>query len=326
MFRRISIAAIIVLLVATLAPLVPAAAQSDTPTPTPGMAPTPLPACTTDEDVKIIMAMKDFGDQYTAAGKNAADAKTADDFIALAVAFNQASIYFNTDTFPQFPQCADAYVLTVVTQFMLNNSILSETSAAAALIAQAANNADQATAFSDAAKFHAGKLTDYAKQFGDDLTAIATAPLLAEWPPACTPEQLSSDTMTKIGDVQTTFGDAMPDLTTFLGDGKFNFDLLNTLETKVLMPWEPLSDAVPVCSEALTGATAQGTLYYDSVLALSFANLAEYSTAENDTETATTLVDIETSQIDTVKSEIQSVMPGETNGAVPETPTPTPAS
>lgn len=306
LLKHISTLVIVVLLAALAVPALPAAAQDGTPN-----VNINLPVCTAEQDAQLAALMKDFIGNYKASEENLADATLVYEFITLTLKYDGAATYLQNNDLADLPECLDATILVGDAQLMLANAQLIMLSKAMVALAQEANDTEQVDAWQGAVDFFSDNLSYYSSDFDEGLKTIASGPYMTKELPTCTEEDRNTDAMIQIEDLKTVFNDAMPDFQAFLEDGAWNPNLFGTILGDVLMSWEPTTADTPYCAEINFELAMQGALYYDTVLALSYANLSEFAAGQDEPDmvTAQQLSDVETSVIDRLKLEVTLVFP-----------------
>jgi len=270
---------LLVLLLSLLVVAFPAAAQDAVSTPA---------ACTDAERAQVVDLVNKGTASFGQAGQNNAGDQSIEALTAKMIDYGNAVIDFNSNYYSNFPACMDGILMqeTVGVTIITNMTLLIAWNTLDKYEKAAeAPNTDLVTAIEAAIASGTTDMQSAGQSFSTVFAQLAQGPVMTEWFPACTAEQLSSEAIVKLDDFEQTYSNMAPDLQAYLDDGTLD----DSTYLAALQLWtDPNTDikSFSACADVFPRIINDLHIFGDTLITLTYARTQGYVDNQADADTA----------------------------------------
>ncbi len=273
-----SMVLIAVLLTMTIFTAVPAQAQDN--------EGEELAPCTAEELALLDTLITDVLQQFGAAAQTVTEPAAFEDFVNLALAYETVAGYLHTEVLPQMPTCIDGKYMSIVLTDTLD--IASLTNALIAIgVSEAETDTEAADAYMALATTFADSLVESQDALTSSIASIKAGTAMEAWLPACTEEELTSESAAEYEAYFTTYFEEIEPAV----NEDFNDDGALTNESLLLMAQsvdelDKLSDELSACEPIVSGAFVIYRIYLESAIMSAYMRLTAIAPDQSESITA----------------------------------------
>jgi hypothetical protein len=277
-------------LLALLVLALPAAAQDEaTPDVSALFANTPVtpPACSDAERAQAVDLINKGTNSFGQAGTNNAEAnKTPAQYGTMLADYSGAVDDFFTNYYSNFPQCVDGILSRVTIGYIINNTMALNVLAVSSIAEQASDapNADLITALSTAMATQTPIVQSQGQGIGTMLTQLATQPLMADWFPACTQDDLNSPESLKLDEYEQRYAAMVPALQDSVDNGTVDGETL-LAAVNLFNDFQTTLTHIHTCADNFQRSVNANYIYGDTLIALGMVYVTPYVEADADADT-----------------------------------------